>query len=1235
MKPSGHQARITPSRDQSRMNYELRPLISRATPRADQKQPLDGDSDQSRLLLDINNAVVNHLDLEELLKVIFNCVKGVFKQTTAATLSVYEPESNRLRVHRLHSPQPETFREGMPIELKDTPSGLAFNSGQIVLIHKVTFEDFPSALIRRTLDDGVQSGCSVPLISHKRVLGTMTLGADCENGFSEADAELLGQVAQQIAMPVENALNFQNAERARDRAQLVLEAGNLIVASLELRDLLMATSACLRKYFKQDFCALSLYDEASGQLRLHTLDVFPDKPELDDGIPLDMEGTPAGRAFTTRQTLVIDRLNPDEYSSLAVRIAYSKGIRSGCSVPLIARDRALGVLAIASNLEAAFKPADVELLEHIANAVAIAVENVQNFEHANRERERAQTLLEINNAITTNLDLKELIQALAACLRSYFKNDFAGMSLYDEETNQLMVYSLDSSNIDKYLVEGALFPIEGTLNGLAFTSREPLIRNHIDPTESKWPQAQNFFEETGLKSACFIPMISGGRAVGVLNLASKHEDAFSKSDVELLVHIAGQIAIAVQNSMNFDRAKKAKERTQILLEANNAVATSLNLQDLLRSTSASLRMYFNHDVAGLALYDAEKQQLLVHAMDRNDDTVFIHEGTYVPLEGTPMAKAFNSGHRVLVAHINFDEFPGAQMREAYEAGWRSGCNVPLIAHNRKLGVLGLASYRENAFSDADAQLLESIASQVALAVENTLNFERANHERDRVQLMLEVTSAVVSNLDLKKLVKTVSASLRDIMPHDAAGIALYEPEQNHLREYTNVKYKDQLDAFREGESIPLEGTPAGQVFLTGQPLLIRGPNPAEYPADRYSQHPVEGSPKSACLAPLISHGKKLGIAGVSSTQVERFTEQDLELFSQISGQIALAVENSLQYREIESLKNKLASEKHYLEEEIKTEYNFGEIVGQSRALKEVLRKVETVAPTGSVVLICGETGTGKELIARAIHDLSGRRERTLVKLNCAAIPTGLLESELFGHEKGAFTGAVAQRVGRFELANKGTLFLDEVGEISTELQPKLLRVLQEQEFERLGSSRTVKVDARLIAATNCDLKQMVTDKQFRSDLYYRLNVFPIVLPPLRERLEDIPLLASYFAQKHSARMNKRIESIPGETMKALCEYAWPGNIRELENFIERSVILSLGSELQAPLAELQTSAPTSGNGAAGASKALTTMDDMERAHIEEVLRHTKGSIGGKGGAAEILGLPASTLRGRMKKLGLK
>lgn len=513
-------------------------------------------------------------------------------------------------------------------------------------------------------------------------------------------------------------------------------------------------------------------------------------------------------------------------------------------------------------------------------------------------------------------------------------------------------------------------------------------------------------------------------------------------------------------------------------------------------------------------------------------------------------------------------------------------------------------------------------------------------ERDRLRLLLDVTSAVVSNLTMRELLFTVAGWLRKFFPVDWASMVIKDEETGLLKVHA-------LDApapggiLAEGALLPLEGTPPGVAIATRKTVLRDRIDFEEFYSPIIREAYNVGL-RSGCSVPLICHDQVLGTINVGSMRESAFTRRDAELLEQIAGQVAIAVQNALNFQraererdhnkllldEVAALKNKLASEKLYLEEEIQTEYNFEEIIGQSAALKKILQQVATVAPTDSAVLLCGETGTGKELIARAIHNLSHRRERTLVKLNCAAIPTGLLESELFGHEKGAFTGAIAQRVGRFELANKGTLLLDEVGEIPLDLQPKLLRVLQEHEFERLGSSRTIKTDARLIAATNVDLPQMVSEKKFRSDLFYRLNVFPITIPPLRERVDDIPLLIGYFAQKHALRMNKRVHKIPKQTVDALCNYPWPGNVRELENFMERSVILSSGSELQAPLGELKV---TTSVAVAGPR----SMEDMERRHIAEILDQTRGVIGGKGGAAEILGLPSSTLRNRMKKLGLK
>jgi formate hydrogenlyase transcriptional activator len=483
----------------------------------------------------------------------------------------------------------------------------------------------------------------------------------------------------------------------------------------------------------------------------------------------------------------------------------------------------------------------------------------------------------------------------------------------------------------------------------------------------------------------------------------------------------------------------------------------------------------------------------------------------------------------------------------------------------------------------------------------------------------------VSHLNLRELLKTVSVCLSRVIPHDLAGLALYDPTNERLLAH-GLDFPRNQDFVEAGASIPLEGTPEGRAFTTRRTVLIKRLDLTEFPAEIVKRAAAEGL-QSGCAVPLVAHGRPLGTLSVVSLRESAFTEEDADLLSRIGTQVAIAVENALAYREIDSLKDKLNKEKLYLEDEIRTEYNFEEIIGESGALKAVLKQVEVVAPTDSTVLILGETGTGKELLARAIHNLSGRRERTFVKMNCAAIPTGLLESELFGHEKGAFTGAIATKIGRFELADRGTVFLDEVGEIPLELQVKLLRVLQEQEFERLGSSRTIRVNVRVVAATNRDLLDMVKGQTFRSDLYYRLNVFPVTVPPLRDRAEDISILVRHFAQKFALRMTRSIETIPAEALKAMKDYHWPGNVRELENFIERAVILSRGSVLTVSLTELKS-------GSVPRPDSADRLDVAEREHILKVLKSAKWVIGGPAGAAAQLGMKRTTLQSKMQRLGI-
>jgi len=560
------------------------------------------------------------------------------------------------------------------------------------------------------------------------------------------------------------------------------------------------------------------------------------------------------------------------------------------------------------------------------------------------------------------------------------------------------------------------------------------------------------------------------------------------------------------------------------------------------------------------------------------------------------------------------------------------------------GIFGAAvSWFSASRRRAERLLTEARESLEVRVAERTCELTAANEqlqstqaelrgEKDRLKLLLDLNNSMVSKLELRELLRVISASVRRVMQCDSVGVNLPDPEGRGLRLYA-LDFPGAKGFLREG-MLRAPGSLAGRAFSTGEPLAFSVGN-ATLPLEADLES--EGL-QSACWLPLISHGRVLGVLGLSRLEATPFSQDDVRFLTQVAVQVTIAVENALAYGQISELTDKLAQEKLYLQDEIRTEANFEEIVGVSPALQRVLKLVETVAPTDSTVLICGETGTGKELIARAIHNLSPRSPKTFVRLNCAALPAGLLESELFGHEKGAFTGAVAQRIGRLELADHGTLFLDEIGEVPLEVQPKLLRILQEREFERLGGTRTIRADVRLIAATNRNLAAMVQEGKFRSDLFFRLNVFPVELPPLRERPEDIRLLVRHFAEQFSRRMNRKFETVSSETMNALCQYAWPGNIRELQNVIERAVILSSGPILKIPVAELLSQATPSTEDTSSKSTrrrpVRSILAEVDRDEIVQALQEAGGRVGGREGAAARLGLKRTTFITRMKKLGV-
>ena len=617
----------------------------------------------------------------------------------------------------------------------------------------------------------------------------------------------------------------------------------------------------------------------------------------------------------------------------------------------------------------------------------------------------------------------------------------------------------------------------------------------------------------------------------------------------------------------------AVDQYRALLDVSESISLHRDLPALFDDLALRLRRIVQFDYLNLVLHVPEhnSMRLRVLTSTRHDTPALVE----TPVDETPSGLVWQTQAPLVIHDIEQEKRYPTIMQLLREHGVRSCCVLPLTTAQRRLGAMGLGGSGVSAFDPADLEFLAQVARQVAVAVENVLNFEAAQcyqqevaRQRDRLQVVLDVTNAMVGSLDLRQLFQAVSESLRRLIRHEYASLVLYDPAKGQLR-MEALDFPGGKSQIHEVRLSSLEDSPAADAMRTRQPLLLNRLDVERFPSEIVRRLLAEGLQSAICV-PLVRGDRALGTLNVASMRDAAFAPHDVELLTQIGNELAIAVENALAFRQIEELKNKLAEEKLYLEDEIRTEYDFEEIVGESQSLKRVLHDLETVAPTDSTVLIKGESGTGKELIARAIHNLSGRRERTFVKVNCAAIPTGLIESELFGHEKGAFTGAIGQKIGRFELADNGTLFLDEIGDIPLELQPKLLRVLQEREFERLGSTRTVKVDIRLVTATNRDLSHMIANREFREDLFYRLNVFPIALPPLRERRADIPLLVRYFAQKYARRMNRRIETIPSDVMEALTNWNWPGNIRELENFIERAVILTRGSALHVPLAELQS-----------------------------------------------------------------
>jgi formate hydrogenlyase transcriptional activator len=915
------------------------------------------------------------------------------------------------------------------------------------------------------------------------------------------------------------------------------------------------------------------------------------------------------------------------------------GAQSYAGVPLInAAGNILGHLVVMDDNPRVFSEQAFSFLRIFATRACAELERARAHKELQFLNAELGVLLDINRAVGRYLDRDKLFGAVASCLKTLVPTERFGLE-FPMEGGQLQGHILSRMPTDGEQTHPTLLPAAGTACDWVMQNRVWFVAASRDEFRERFPVTFDVITSKGMESLCALPLISGGHARGALYFMAAAKGAYGQLRREFLEQVASQIAIAVENMKSYEEiaalnatVATSAQRRQALLNINNAIVTKLTRDELLSAVCDALAKVIRFDRLALSLYDLDAGALRIvtyaGSYRRQDYTPV---GRVLDLKDSPAGLAFLNQKPLLRRNLEKERQTSSEER-AFGHGFKSLCALPLIVRGKSIGAITVGSLAKDQYTEADAEFLMEVANQIAIAFDNMKSYEEIaalnatiGATAERRQTLLDINNAIISNLTQETLFRAIAQALRRVVPFDRMALFLHDPQRDVLRLFT-------LESSLPGERyvVGLEWPPgeshAGWSFQNQQ-CLVRNDLEKER---RYATEDLllADGVCSLVVVPLVARGVSIGTLNLNSVTPGRYSESDALFLQEVANQVALAVENMKAYEEIAGLKVRLEAENVYLQEEIKTEYNFDEIIGRSPSLRQLLRNVEQVAPTEATVLIQGETGTGKELVARAVHDRSRRKDHPLVKVNCGSIPAGLVESELFGHEKGAFTGATQRRAGRFELANGGTIFLDEVTELPVDTQVKLLRVLQEGEFERVGSSQTIKVDVRVIAATNRDLKEVVKNGTFRSDLFYRLNVFPLAVPALRERKDDIPLLVNFFLSKFGKKLGKEVGGVSQRSMDSLLNYDWPGNVRELQNIVERAVVLASG-----PIVHVDDSMMRSGE--VGSESTLDTLGNAERNHILRALNQTHWVIHGKKGAAEILGINPSTLRSRMEKLGIR
>lgn len=1034
----------------------------------------------------------------------------------------------------------------------------------------------------------------------------------------------------------------------------LLEEVSLHLAPFEL---LKLAASCVRPFLDVDFLTLFIADSVRGTVKTFQWDgaEWPREPAETAIGESEINESVAAALWQNQTPLLIENLLTESLSNAKLAGLQKTGAQSFLAVPLTRAAAVPGAIGFASRRAQAFGPGDVDFLSCIASVLSLVFDNL-SFDSLSldpsltqqtfaEEKARLRLLFEI----AANLRSQDFEQSIAFVLESLQRwagNGPAGLYVYDDVSGTLHLRLADEkfARFAEKMSPQGFTPLEGSLAGATFLSRQSTVLDHPSLARSPFPSVQRGME-LGVRCLCLTPILSSQGSLGVLKIARLSDHPFSAQDVELLERIAAALV------PTFERAQKAG--TLHLRPAAGIDPTAGTLLEFAKTPPSA-----GHEIDASSLQSFPSQNDPVHAfapnrnwfgpvkplleseqllaayfqasnvgiciLDSNLRYLAINE-TLAAMHGVPaLAHLGKTVHEVLG---DFDEVVKEQTDRVFNTG------EPVL--NRELSSTlptrsepghWIAHYipiRDTAGVVAQIGVIAVEVTQQKKLEESLRGVSKTlRREKQRSHILTEIGHLLSTSNEIGESFPQISAYLRRILLQEYAALILHDPSTGKSVCYA-LDFPLRKTPWPDAEIAALENSDA-RVFQKTAPVLLTDDEMHQLPSPMKNQLQTEGL-KSLCCVPLLRPEGPLGLMVLGSTRREAFTTDDVLLLNQVAAQLAIALESQETTRKLQQFKTRFDREKVSMQVEPEHRPEFAGIIGQSAALCKVLGEIRIVAPSQATVLLLGETGTGKGLVARALHQCSSRNQRPFVTLNCAAIPTGLLESELFGHEKGAFTGAVNQKVGRLEAADGGTIFLDEIGEISSEMQPKLLRVLQDHEFERLGGVKTIKVDIRLVAATNRDLARSVLEKEFRSDLFYRLNVFPIRLPSLRERREDIPILVRHFVRKYAARMGRTIDTIPDETMDALVEWDWPGNVRELENFIERSVILSAGAALSVPLDEL------SAEPRAGSARSL---NEFEREHILQVLRETGGILSGPNGAAARLNIKRTTLQSKMERLGI-